>query len=156
MLHTPWLYLTFRANPTIIHYGSKSILTANFNHHTDGKKVTPSNPVNGHIPNGSPVTFTTNLGNVGSNTIEKYTKQGLTYTILHGDKGTGYTMVKLIADGQILYNTITIMPVSNTSNTTEKNHWNANHRSTHNTIDNRNSNHTHWIINNPKKAMKMD
>jgi autotransporter family porin len=120
VLHTPWLYLTFRANPTIIPYGSNSILTANFNHHTDGKKITPINPVNGHIPDGSPVTFTTNLGNVDSKSIKKYTKQGLAYTIFHGDKGTGYTKVKLITDGQILYTTITIMPITNTSNTTEK------------------------------------
>jgi autotransporter family porin len=119
VLHTPWMYLTFRANPTIIHYGLNSILTANFNQHTDGKTVTLINPLNGHIPDGSPVTFTTNLGNVSSKSIEKYTKQGLAYTIFHGDR-TGYAMVKLIADGQTLNTTITITPVANTSNSKEK------------------------------------
>lgn len=110
--HTPWLYLTFTAYPTIIPAGSSSKLTASFNQHTDGITVTPINPVNGHIPDGTPVIFTTNLGNVGSKFVEKYTFLGIAYAILRGDEGQGIASVSLIAYNQKLNATVIIIPTS--------------------------------------------
>lgn len=116
--YSPWLYLTFSALPATIPQGSTSILTASFNQHTDGTTVTPIDPVNGHIPDGSPVTFTTTLGNVGSKFVEKYTLNGIATATLYADEGAGNALVGVTADNQSLDSTVTISPVANAATTT--------------------------------------
>lgn len=116
--YSPWLYLTFSSLPATIPQGSASTLTASFNQHTDGTTVTAIDPVNGHIPDGSPVTFTTNLGNVGSKSVEKYTINGIATAILQADEAAGDALVSVIADDQTLNSTVTITPVVNAATTT--------------------------------------
>jgi hypothetical protein len=116
--YSPWLYLTFSALPATIPQGSTSTLTASFNQHTDGTTVTPIDPVNGHIPDGSPVTFTTTLGNVGSKFVEKYTVNGIATATLYADEGAGNALVGVTADNQNLNSTVTITPVVNAATTT--------------------------------------
>jgi len=99
VIYSPWLYLTFSAIPDTIPQGSTSTLTASFNQHTDGITVTSIDPANGHIPDGSPVTFTTTLGNVGSKSVEKYTLNGIATAILRADEGVGNAIASVIADG---------------------------------------------------------
>ena len=64
--------MTFTADPTIVLNGSTSQLTANFNNEYDGHSVSPFDPAMGHLPDGCSVTFTTNLGSVGSKTTTKH------------------------------------------------------------------------------------
>jgi len=81
----PWLYMTFQADPTTIQQGSTSTLTANFNNAYDGvNPVTPFDPVIGHLPDGTLVTFTTDLGQVGSQTVDKPTVNGVATATLTG------------------------------------------------------------------------
>jgi autotransporter family porin len=118
VIYSPWLYLTFSAIPATIPQGSNSTLTASFNQHTDGITVTPIDPAFGHIPDGSPVTFTTTLGNVGSKSVLKYTVLGIATAILRGDEAAGDALVGLLADGQPLTSRVTITPVANAATTT--------------------------------------
>ena len=115
--YSPWLYLTFSADPQSIPQGSTSTLTASFNQDTDGVTITPLNPVNGHIPDGSPVTFTTTLGNVGSKFVEKYTLNGIATATLRADEAAGSAVVGVLADSQPLTSTVTITPGSTDTNT---------------------------------------
>ncbi len=110
--YSPWLYLTFSADPQSTPQGSTSTLTASFNQDTDGVTITPHNPVYGHIPDGSPVTFTTTLGNVGSKSVEKYTINGIATAILRADEAAGSALVGILVDGQSLTSTVTITPAS--------------------------------------------
>lgn len=81
----PWLYMTFQADPTNIQQGSTSTLTVNFNNAYDGENpVTPFDPVIGHLPDGTLVTFTTDLGQVGSQTVDKPTVNGVATATLTG------------------------------------------------------------------------
>jgi uncharacterized repeat protein (TIGR01451 family) len=80
----PWLYMTFQADPTSIQQGETSTLTANFNNAFDGDAVTPFDPVIGHLPDGTLVTFTTDLGQVGSQTVDKPTVNGVATATLTG------------------------------------------------------------------------
>jgi predicted outer membrane repeat protein len=110
--YSPWLYVTFSADPLSTPQGSTSTLTASFNQDTDGTTINQLDPAHGHIPDGSPVTFTTTLGNVGSKSVMKYTVNGIATAILRADEAAGSAAVGLLADSQPLTSTVTITPVS--------------------------------------------
>ncbi|HII84266.1 MAG TPA: DUF11 domain-containing protein [Methanobacterium subterraneum] len=98
----PWLYMTFQADPTTIQQGSTSTLTANFNNAWDGEnQVTPFDPVIGHLPDGTPVTFTTDLGQVGSQTVDKPTVNGVATATLTGTE-SGLANLSGILDDETL------------------------------------------------------
>lgn len=118
VFYSPWLYLTFTALPTSIPQGSTSTLTASFNQHTNGSTITTIDPVNGHIPDGSPVKFTTTLGNVGSKSVDKITIDGIATAILRADEAAGDAIASVIADNQPLHTIITITPFVNAASTT--------------------------------------
>ena len=119
--YSPWLYLTFSADPVSVPQGSTSTLTASFNQDTDGVTINPLNPVNGHIPDGSPVTFTTTLGNVGSKFVEKYTINGIATATLRADEAAGSAVVGVLADSQPLTSTVTITPSSTDTGSSDTN-----------------------------------
>jgi len=114
--YSPWLYLTFSADPSTTQ-GSTSTLTASFNQDTDGTNINQLDPAGGHIPDGSPVNFTTNLGNVGSKSVVKYTVNGIVTAILRADEAAGSAMVGILADSQSLTSTVTINPARAATNT---------------------------------------
>ena len=114
--YSPWLYLTFSADPNTTQ-GSTSTLTASFNQDTDGTTINQLDPANGHIPDGTPVTFTTTLGNVGSKSVVKYTVNGIATAILRADEAAGSALVGILADSQLLTSTVTINPASAATNT---------------------------------------
>ena len=127
--YSPWLYLTFSADPLSVPQGSTSTLTASFNQDTDGFTINQLDPANGHIPDGSPVTFTTTLGNVGSKSVEKYTFNGIATAILRADEAAGSAILGVLADSQPLTSTVTI-----TSGSTDPNN-NTNQSSTSNSVN---------------------
>ncbi|SCG85218.1 DUF11 domain-containing protein [Methanobacterium congolense] len=57
-----WLYMTINATPTTINNTQTSLVTVIFNNIYNGTTVTPINPANGHIPDGTLVTFSSALG----------------------------------------------------------------------------------------------
>jgi hypothetical protein len=110
--YNPWLYMTLQTNPTNIEQGETSTLTASFNNAFDGTTVTPLNPDNGHIPDKTPVTFNTDLGSVGSKTINKETTDGTATATLTADETAGIAHVNAVTDSQTVNNDVTINPKS--------------------------------------------
>ena len=112
--YDPWLVMRYSAKPLVIPQGSKSTLIADFRYDSDGNFHDPSL---GHIPDGLPVTFTTNLGNVGSKSVVKYTINGVATAILRGDEGVGYALTSVSLDSETLYRTVQITPAVNAADT---------------------------------------
>ena len=103
--YDPWLVMRYNANPLVIPKGSKSTLTADFRYDSSG---TFHDPALGHLPDGLPVTFTTNLGNVGSKSVVAYTLNGVATATLRGDEAAGYALTSATLDFQTLYSTVQI------------------------------------------------
>jgi predicted outer membrane repeat protein len=106
--YSPWLYMTLTANPTLILNGATSTLTASFNNAYNGAILTPINPVSGHLPDGSLVTFTTDLGSVGSPTTTKNTSNGAAIATLTANAGIGTANITAQLDSQTLTTTVGI------------------------------------------------
>jgi len=118
--YNPWLYMTFQANPTNIPQGEDSNLTASFNNAFDGTTVTPLNPADGHIPDKTLVTFNTDLGSVGSKTINKETINGVATATLTADETPGIAHVNAVTDSQTV-NTNVNSKLSTNTTTENKN-----------------------------------
>ncbi len=103
----PWLYMTFQVDPTSIAQGETSTITANFNLAFDGTTFTPLDPANGHLPDGTLVTFKTDLGEVGSQVVDKPTSNGVATATLNGTQ-SGLATVNAILDEEELSDTVQI------------------------------------------------
>lgn len=100
----PWIYMTFIANPHLILMGGTSNLTASFNNAYNGTNLTSLDPAGGYLADGCVVTFTTDLGSVGS----KNTSNGVAIAPLLADEDTGIANVSAQLDDQILNSTVVI------------------------------------------------
>ncbi|WP_321423194.1 right-handed parallel beta-helix repeat-containing protein [uncultured Methanobacterium sp.] len=119
--YSPWLYMNFDTNSTLMVNGSTCQLNANFNYLCDGRYIEylwDINPAEGHLPDGCPVIFTTDLGSLdGSKITTQNTVNGIAITTLTGDEGSGFANVTAQLDSQIL-NVIIQMDNPNYNNTT--------------------------------------
>ncbi|MBP2045281.1 beta strand repeat-containing protein [Methanobacterium aggregans] len=80
----PWVILTVNATPSTINNGETSAITADFNHINGGGDL-----VGGHIPDGTPVTYSSTLGNF--NPVTSTTVNGIATTLFTANHiGTGY------------------------------------------------------------------
>jgi hypothetical protein len=104
-----WLVLTITANPTTINNGETSIITADILHDQNGVY---QNPANCHIPDKTPVTFNTDLGSVGSKTINKETTDGVATATLTADETAGIAHVNAVTDSQTVNTEVNINPKS--------------------------------------------
>ena len=105
--YNPWLIMKFTATPTVITQGGTSTLTADFRYDSNGIF---HDPANGHLPDGTPVTFTTSLGEVGSSSVVKYTISGIAIGTLRAtESGTGILTSR--TDDQVLSTNIIINSV---------------------------------------------
>ncbi|BDZ68671.1 hypothetical protein GCM10025860_21190 [Methanobacterium ferruginis] len=93
----PWLVLKIDTNPTDIGEGETSTITADLTYNSDDVDTSAS----GNMLNGTPVLFTTDLGNVGSNSITKYTENGKSIATLTADEGTGTAHISAQVDNYI-------------------------------------------------------
>jgi len=112
----PWLVMVYITNPITIQQGQTSVLTADFRYDSEG---TFHDPANGHLPDGTLVKFTTNLGNVGSKYVFIGTLNGIATTILRGDEAAGEALTSAILDSQSLTATVTITPATDNGNQNE-------------------------------------
>jgi predicted outer membrane repeat protein len=103
--YDPWLVMTYSADPTTIPQGETSTLTADFRYDSEG---TFHDPALGHLPDGLPVTFTTDLGNVGSKSVVTYTLNGVATATLRGDEAAGEASTSANLDDQTLTAPVTI------------------------------------------------
>lgn len=113
----PWLIMEFTVNPATISQGQTSNLIASFNRNSDGILVGNSN---NHLPDGTPVTFTTNLGNVGSKSVVIGTINGVATAVLRGDEAAGAAFTTATLDGQTLNTTVTITPTASAASSTTR------------------------------------
>ena len=105
----PWLVMGYGANPAVITQGGTTTLTADFRYDSDGAF---HDPALGHLPDDLPVTFTTNLGNVGSKSVITYTHYGLATAVLRGDEGTGVALTSASLDSETRHASININAAS--------------------------------------------
>ncbi|MBI5459883.1 hypothetical protein [Methanobacterium sp.] len=105
--YDPWLVMRYTTNPITITQGSTSTLTADFRYDSDG---TFHDPALGHLPDGTVVTFTTNLGNVGSKIATALTIDGVSTTLLRGDEAAGAALTSAALDLETRYLTVPITP----------------------------------------------
>lgn len=103
--YDPWMVMRYTANPPSINQGSTSTLTADFTYDSDGIF---HNPALGHLPDGTEVIFTTNLGNVGSKMAMALTLNGIATIILRGDEAAGYALTSSKLDSQTMYAAVPI------------------------------------------------
>lgn len=107
--YNPWLVMRYTANPITITQGSTSTLTADFRYDSDGIF---HDPALGHLPDGTVVTFTTNLGNVGSKIASALTMNGVSTILLRGDEAAGTALTSAALDLETMYLTVPITPTT--------------------------------------------
>lgn len=90
-----WLVLKVSANPHNVAFGGTSLVTASVIYNNFGEDTSSI----GHIPDGTPITLTTDIGNVGSKQVTRYTVGGIVTTILRANDGLGIAHVYAILDG---------------------------------------------------------
>jgi len=111
LTYYPWLVLTINANPSTINTGQTSTITADVYHDAAGGDHRTNAAM---FFSGPQVTFTTNLGNVGSKSVTVQWINGLATAILRGDEGFGIATVTA-ADFQTVQTMVTILGASGTS-----------------------------------------
>jgi len=109
MDYDPWLVMRYTANPTTITQGCNSTLNADFRYDSDG---TFHDPALGHLPDGTVVTFTTNLGNVGSKIATALTIDGVATILLRGDEAAGTALTSAALDLETMYLTVPVTPIT--------------------------------------------
>lgn len=107
----PWLVLTINANPSTITTGQTSTITADVYQDSAGGDHSADAAM---FFSGPQVTFTTNLGNVGSKSVTAQWINGLVTAILRADEGFGIATVTA-SDYQIVKTMVTILGTSETS-----------------------------------------
>lgn len=114
---TPWLVMKYSVNPNTIKSGQTSALTADFRYDSDGVF---HDPALGHLPDEIGVTFTTNLGNVGSKSTVIGTLGGMAIATLRGDEAAGDALTSASLDNQLpLTINVIITPSTNAANETD-------------------------------------
>ncbi len=112
----PWLTLTIKAYPTSIPYGGTSTVTASVTINSAGVDTSSM----GHIPDGTPITITTDLGNVGSKSVTEGTLAGVATAILRANDGWGTAHLYATLDGFMTPEPATVVIAAPIPVTTEK------------------------------------
>jgi len=112
----PWLVLKINANPSTISAGQTSTITADVFHDVAGGDHRADAAM---FFSGPQVTFTTNLGNLGSKSVTVQWINGLATAVLRGDEGPGIATVTA-TDYQTVSTMVTILGASKTFTSTNK------------------------------------
>lgn len=105
-IYSPWLFMKINADPSTIYAGTTSKITANV--YTDSEGTDHSADM-AQFFSGPEVTFTTNLGNVGSKSVTVDWILGTATAILRGDEGPGTASLTATDDAQTGNTTVTIL-----------------------------------------------
>ena len=98
-----WLVLNTNASPNRITPGGASNITADLTHDQNGVYY---DPINGHVPDGIPVTFTSTLGTL--NPTSALTVNGIVTSVYTGSMVTGTDTIKSVVDSQLVNTQINI------------------------------------------------
>jgi parallel beta-helix repeat protein len=122
--YSPWLMLKITASPSTIYTGKTSKIIADV--YTDSNGIDHSADASMFF-SGPEITFTTDLGNVGSKSITVPWTLGSAFTILRADEGIGVATL-IAADIQTVQTTVNILqapvidnpeePINNSENST--------------------------------------
>ena len=121
-----WLVLNITANPTSISNGGNSTVTVDLLHDNTG---TYYDPVNGHVPDGTQITFNLSNSSLGSLNTTSTTLTNGTATTLFTSTNSGNENVTATVDNQLLSTLITINKLNTTlivGNVTGSNGQNVN------------------------------
>ncbi len=104
--YSPWLFMTITASPHNIGYSDTSVVMVSFNNYsTDGTTYTSFDPSNGHIPDGTVVNLSTDLGSLNpTNTV---TNDGIATSIFTGSR-LGTATVTATTDSQLVSTNINV------------------------------------------------
>ncbi len=97
-----WMVLTLTASPTYIKSTGTSDMTADLCHDNNGVY---HDPKYGHVPDGTPVTFKTTCGTIGSSSS---TVNGAARSTLKGESTAGTANVSAAADNQTMTTSVVI------------------------------------------------
>jgi len=116
--YAPWMIMRLDPSQVSISGGETTLLTASFLYDSLGAY---HDPANGHIPDGTPVFFTTSLGQVGSSSILKYTSGGIATALLRawneqGVSVSGIAFITATTDAQTLSNSVKVNAAVNAAN----------------------------------------
>jgi len=103
---TSWLVLNITADPISILNGVNSTVTVDLLHDNTG---TYHDPVNGHVPDGIPVTFTSTNGNLSTTSTTLINGQA---TILLTANRAGASNINATVDNQTVTQLLTVNPAS--------------------------------------------
>jgi len=109
--YSPWLVLNVNADPSTINVGQTSTITADVYRDSAGGDHSANASM---YFSGPQVTFTTNLGNVGSKSVVALWASGAASAILRADEGAGLATVTA-GDYQVVQTVVTILAAPNTS-----------------------------------------
>ena len=101
-----WLYMTITADSPI-YSSATSNVTVSFNNAYNGTILTPIDPVNGHIPDGTPVNFQSDRGTL--NPANLLTANGVVNTTFT-PTATGSTSVNATTDNQTVSFNLSVNP----------------------------------------------
>lgn len=110
--YNPWIVMTLTANPSTINNTQSSLITASFNYLWNGSTLTPLDPLLGHIPDGTPVNFQTDLGTIGSKNVDKTTLGGFATVTLIANELAGTATLNATTDQLTMYQHVLINPTS--------------------------------------------
>ena len=109
--YNPWLVLTVTVNPTTIPVGGSSTVTADLTHDNTGAY---HDPLSGHIPDGTPVTFTSTSGSYITPVPTTLTNGQAQATFSAAQVSSGTVNVSAAVDGVTIQYPINIGSVTNT------------------------------------------
>ncbi|MEN6329042.1 MAG: right-handed parallel beta-helix repeat-containing protein [Methanobacteriaceae archaeon] len=97
VIFSRWLVLNLSPSSSMVFFGRKITITADLTRNSNGQDTFRS----GHLPDGIPITFTTNLGNLGrGKTRTAYTVNGKAIVTLKASEGPGIANITATLDGQ--------------------------------------------------------
>ncbi len=103
---TTWLVLRLTSSPVNVLTGGSSTITADLNHDQNGVYY---DPADGHIPDGIPITFTTNLGTINSAVMNN----GTASVIFNVGYVPGVATITATTNGYTNNTTVTVSSLAN-------------------------------------------
>lgn len=97
VIYKPWLVLRVITIKNVVNPGHRLVINADLTQDSDG---VVHDPRRGHFPDGVGVFFQSTRGSVGSNSVTKYTLNGVATTYFTADQGTGAGTLRVSLDGQ--------------------------------------------------------
>lgn len=106
VIYSRWLMVNIFPSRSMLFFGGKVTVTADLTRNSNGLDTFRS----GHLPDGIPITFTTNLGSLGKGkTRTAYTVNGQASVTLKSDEGPGVATITAILDGQTVSTQVLIL-----------------------------------------------